>query len=559
MALLCWFLLQRYGLYQVISKTISKVFKLYFCLMSFSPLKYSYRVYCQNFRNVENIIISLLVAYYRQIDYICLSKSNNMAKEELRKSIYRIFSDLVKQDNLITIEEIQYLDAVCHDYDINDAEKVGGHMMTLADAMSTLQGEAIEIRKDVLKRMAECAIKDNECCRDESLLLTAFKYCCVADQGRRSYVRSFPAANIYINDSQLIYLENESSSDLISSLMSDDEQYSDLCDICRLGGFDYIYIPKVAEHFRSFKDRDILKDIISLVSPSLKKNEINSIIQVICGMSTTYFYKKVLRDRLQLPIRIDRPIWMFKVGNSVVGGQDYANFLCVEVADSAKTQLRDLMNEIMSRQSSYHLVINKIGNEDKSFEYDGFYRTLLDMMAIKKVTAPDIVIHTVGNEMLTEDGKKVILSGIDSDGNVFPIVMDRREASLYVLLLCACAKGGRGIEMSFIYNKKGEQILKNHTVRKSQYDAIYNELSNWASIPDITSMKILRPARSYISKSIKNAPGLSPQALYIPIERNGYLMLSIEADHIKVLEGAKEKKLLESDLYASYRKAAIDA
>ena len=482
-----------------------------------------------------------------------------MAKEELRKSVYRIFSDLVKQDNLITAEEIGYLDMVCREYGINDDDRVGGHMMTLADAISTLQGEPIEVKKDILKKMEDCAIKDNECCREESLLMTAFSYCSKANQERRSYVRSFPAASIYINESQLIYLENETDPTQVTSLMIDDGQYSDFCNICRLAGFDYIYIPKVVEHFRDFKDKATLKAIVSLVSPSLKKNEINDIIQVISGMSTTYFYRNVLRDKLQLPIRIDRPIWMFKIGNSVVGGQDYANFLCVEVADSPKGQLRDLMNEIMSRQSSYHLVINKVGNGNESFEYDGFYRTLLDMMAIKKVSAPDILIHTLGNELITDDGKKVILSGMDADGNRFPIIMERREAALYVLLLCACAKGGRGIEMAYAYNRAGEQILKNHSMRRRQYEAIYNELSNWANIPEITSLRILRPARSYITKSIKSTPELSPQALYLPIERNGYLMLSIESDHIRVIENGREKKLLDSDLYMNYRKATSGA
>lgn len=481
-----------------------------------------------------------------------------MPKEESRKSVYRVFSDLVKQDYLITVDEIEYLEKVCRDYGISEGDKVGGHMMTLADAITTLQGESIEVKTDVLNKMEECAIKDNECCRDEALLITAFKNCCNTDQQRRAYVRSFPAANIYINESQLIYLENESSSDLVSSFMSNDEQYLDFCDICRLGGFDFIYIPKVAEHFKDFKDKDILKEIISLISPSLRKNEINSIIQVICGMSTTYFYKKVLRERLQLSIRIDRPIWMFKIGTSVVGGQEYANFLCVEVADSAKQQLRNLMNEIMSHQSSYHLVINKFGNEDNSFEYDGFYRTLLDMMAIRKVSAPDIIIHTVGEEYITDNGKKTILSGIDAEGKEFPIQMDRREAAFYVLLLCACAKGGRGIEMTYIYDKHDEQILKGHLQRRPQYEAIYSDLSNWKTIPDIVNTKILRPTRSYISKAIKAVPELSPQALYMPIERNGYLMLSIESDHIRVIENGVERKLLDSDLYRNYRIATIE-
>ena len=479
-----------------------------------------------------------------------------MAKEELRKSIYRIFSDLIKQDNLITVDEIECLERVCKEYRISDAERVGGHMMTLADAVSTLQGAHKETRKDILRKMEECAIKDNECCRNESLLLTAFKYCCLADAMPPSFVRSFPAANTCFNDTQLIYLENEVTCEKMGALVKDPESYADYCDICRLGGFNFIFIPRVAAHFREFKDKEILKDIVSLVSPSLRKNEVNDIIQVICGMSTTYFYRNVLRDKLQLPVRIDKPVWMFKIGQSVVGGQDYSNFLCVEVSEKPKSQLRKLVQEITDRQSSYHLTINKTTDESDRFEYDGFFRTLLDMMAIKKVTAPDIVIHPVGEERSWADGKKTVLSGIDSDGNRFPVFMDRREAAFYVLLLCACSKGGNGLEMSFRYNEQGEQVLKDAKKTRLRYEALYGELSNWASIPDITSMKILRPTRSYITKSIKNTPELSPQALYLPTERNGHLMLSIESDHIRVAENGKEVKLLDSELFARYQKAA---
>lgn len=480
-----------------------------------------------------------------------------MPKEELRKSIYRVFSDLVKQDNLITVDEVEFLNKICKQYSVTDDDKVKGHIMTLADAISTIQGQPEDIKNDIVKQMRVCALRDNECGRDEALLLAAVDYCCWEKHNRKSYVRSFPAVDNYINESQLIYLENESISDLVASTMSNDEQYSDFCDICRLAGFEYIYIPKIVEHFKKFKDENVLKEIVSLISPSLRKNEINSIIQVICGMSTTYFYRKVLRDKLQLPIRIDRPIWMFKIGNSVVRGEDYVNFLCVEVAESAKMQLRELVNKIVSLQSSIHLVINKVGHEDNAFYYYGFHRTLLDMMAIKKVSAPDLIIHTVGSESVLSDGKKITLSGIDSDGNNFPILMDRRETALYVLLLCACAKGGRGVELKFVYNSKGEPVLQNKAKIKAQYEAIYGELSNWASIPDITSMKILRPARSYISKAIKSTSELSPQALYLPIERNGYLVLSIEQDHIRVIENGKEKKLLDSELYQSYRQACL--
>ena len=36
-----------------------------------------------------------------------------MAKAELRKSIFRVLSDLIKSDNVITIDEIDGLDETC--------------------------------------------------------------------------------------------------------------------------------------------------------------------------------------------------------------------------------------------------------------------------------------------------------------------------------------------------------------------------------------------------------------------------------------------------------------
>lgn len=479
-----------------------------------------------------------------------------MKKEELRKSVYRVFSDLIKQDNIITEKEVKCLEDVCKVYRIAENDKIGGHMMTLADAITTLQGESPDTRKDIYQRMKNCSLADNVCCRNEALLLTAFKYCCDESMKQRSYVRSFPKEKLYINESQMIYLENEEKKSTMSELMDDEEQYSDFRDICRLGGFNFVYIPKLAEHFRDFEDKETLKEIVSLVSPSLKSNEINSIIQVICGMSTTYFYRKVLRDKLQVPFRIiDKPVFLFCIGGSVVGGQDYINYLCVEIGESIKEQLRNLINCIMEKQSSYHLFLNKATNDKGAFEYDGFFRTLLDMMAIKKVSAPDIIIHTWGSEYKS-DGKKVILSAIDADGE-FPIEMDRREAAFYVLLLCACAKGGLGVEMNFIRDKHGDLVLKNHLHRRPQYRAIYSYLSSWINTPEIVKASLLRPARSYITKAIKSAKRLSPQALYIPIERNGYLMLSIESDHIRVVEEGKEKKLLDSDLFAAYNNSTM--
>ena len=47
-----------------------------------------------------------------------------MAKAELRKSIFRVLSDLIKSDNVITIDEIDGLDETCKKFGITGTSVV---------------------------------------------------------------------------------------------------------------------------------------------------------------------------------------------------------------------------------------------------------------------------------------------------------------------------------------------------------------------------------------------------------------------------------------------------
>jgi len=61
-----------------------------------------------------------------------------MAKAIVRQSIYRILSDLVKSDNIITVDELDALDEACDRRSISERDREDGFKMTLAEALRTI-------------------------------------------------------------------------------------------------------------------------------------------------------------------------------------------------------------------------------------------------------------------------------------------------------------------------------------------------------------------------------------------------------------------------------------
>ena len=56
-------------------------------------------------------------------------------------------------------------------------------------------------------------------------------------------------------------------------------------------------------------------------------------------MNTQYFYLNILRNKLGLPLEVRKPIWFIRIIDNVVDGEDYANFLCLDVKHNVTAQL----------------------------------------------------------------------------------------------------------------------------------------------------------------------------------------------------------------------------
>ena len=64
-----------------------------------------------------------------------------MANQILRKSVYRIISDLVRSDGAISKDELDLMESIEESYGITLEDKHGGYTMTLADAAEHVAGQ----------------------------------------------------------------------------------------------------------------------------------------------------------------------------------------------------------------------------------------------------------------------------------------------------------------------------------------------------------------------------------------------------------------------------------
>ena len=80
-----------------------------------------------------------------------------MANIEYKKSVFRVLSDLIKSDNIISASEMDKLDAYCDSYDVSEDVKVESCSITLSAAASYIASTSQKNRDKVLKMMEELA------------------------------------------------------------------------------------------------------------------------------------------------------------------------------------------------------------------------------------------------------------------------------------------------------------------------------------------------------------------------------------------------------------------
>jgi hypothetical protein len=198
--------------------------------------------------------------------------------------------------------------------------------------------------------------------------------------------------------------------------------------------------------------------------------------------------------------------------------------------------------------------VNDRRDSNKDFFYGGFYKSMLDVMAIKEVDRWELRIRTYGDgtEQFKdpETGKKTTIS-IWKNGEEYPLMISGRDAAFYVLLLCASAAGEGGIDFNNM--RAFSKIM-------SQYEKIYQKLSRRSidgtsqhqRCPDVTAAQTRIPMKSRLITAIKSSR-LTEQSLYMPQEHErGTLYVPVEPEKVTVITMRGVTPLKESALYQEY-------
>ena len=489
-----------------------------------------------------------------------------MAKAIVRQSIYRILSDLVKSDNVITVDELDALDEACDKRSISDRDREEGFKMTLADALKTIASQGERTRAALIKAMEDISLKDGECCRQESLLITAAEYVCRAAGAEATCAKvvSTEFRNRPLLTTQLLYVENRET---ISARATLDSAFDEVSQIVKMGGMDLIYIPRIAQRFREYetkkeggvikdtKRHDDLKRMLRLVSPTSGDADLENTITAIQGMNSRNFYSIVLNGKLEMGLDIDKPCWMLRLPDSVVEGRGYANFFLMDVDKDIRAQLRRFVDRINLRQNAYAITVNDGRGKEGNFSYNGFYKALLDVMSVRKVDKWNLHVRLYGEgvprfeyEDPATGTRKKCAATIVRGKDEYPLPMTGRDLAFYLLLLCASASEEGGLDF-------GKKDARQRT--EARYAAIYERVSTRKEDrPTVFDPQSRIPMRSRVAKLINEsevAKNSSLQALYLPEELNrrgsGFLRVGLEPERVFIHTPNGSSTLTNSDLY----------
>lgn len=289
-------------------------------------------------------------------------------KQSERASIFRIVSDLIKADAIIDTREMDMLDSIREKYAIKKDDEILGSSYTLANAVNTLSLSPKCLRHELISCFHAIIMSDNYCAREEALLLVALRLSMGLNSDTECRIISIDTSNVYIDPTQILYVESDFDNDVNWEI---NEKFREIIAEVRLAGFDLVYLPKIAEHYRNIPDADFY-NIAAFLYPKASQDRLTTVTKQLYNLSTSVFCKDQLAGKLGIKeFSVINPSIMIKIGSSLVYDVKIANFLLVELEKDVINSIRTIL-DLFSEY--YHtLRLNYLKEEKGRFIITGFY------------------------------------------------------------------------------------------------------------------------------------------------------------------------------------------
>ncbi len=423
-------------------------------------------------------------------------------KQNEKASLMRILADLIEADGIIDMQEIEFLESLRSKYKISDDDARRADSLTFADAVSILSTSEAALRHQLVTDFSGVAMSDNYCARAEALLMIALRYCLVMEHAGGASIVSVSNAKMQFDDNQLLYVESQYDERINQQIES---HFSEIANAVRLSGFDFVYIPRVSAHYRSISEGD-MKRVVQFLYPAVSDERLQLVWKSLQNLHTHEYCRDLLSAKLGLKeMSLVAPSVMIKVGESVVEGETYSNFLLVEVGSDIRTAIDQLFS--VYAEHFHNLGLNYLHEEPGRFVYKGFYRQVFDLLMLRRGIKSSVVVDTV----------KGCISFPEADKK---LDVHRREKALYALFLLESPNGGinftkpEGARFLERYNRHMEQLMR-------KYRIIYGKFGgDPAKAPNICDYSTRGPMLAMIKKKILALDDVLHHVSDYCIERN---------------------------------------
>ncbi len=459
-------------------------------------------------------------------------------KKSERIALARICTDLIKADSVIDVCEMEWYADLKERYRIIKPEETEAALLTFADACTTLAKASEQDRLQMLKDFGDLTLSDGFCAKQEALLMIALHYLLTDDDRDSCEVISIESPAVRIENTQIIYIETKHHQRFNSEIH---DNYRQISKEAKVSGFDFIYIPNIAGHYKSTPSQ-LFHQVVSFIAPHLSDADIDSLVDHLSHMTTSEFCKDQLCNKLGMrSLRESNPALLLKIGDSFANQKLYTNFLKIDVIGSILETLQVFLDKLSRMESSDTMVIKNIEESEGQFLYHGFYKQLFDIYLLRSSVRSSIVINPF-KEIIELADIHIPINGLH-----------RREKALYTLFLIESRAGGinfnqpESVKNRESYNKRIKQI-------QEKYNRIYEWFGGEASkAPNLEQPELRRPMISCIKRCIALVSDHLHHADDYIVSKNsfGHFNINLEPDLLFIIDPRTEAKvpLFESELY----------
>lgn len=429
-----------------------------------------------------------------------------------KSAICRILFDLIQADLIIDSGEMEHYSVLRDKYGISKDDEIAASQITLSEAVNTLSLSDIPFIESLLQDFSNMTLSDGFCARSEALLLLAIKRKLKAEDSDVQII-SIPKPVFNVEAASVLYIESRYEKSINEII---NHNYRTIFKECQIAGFNFIFIPKVIDHYRQ-SDIELISKIIHFLAPKFSDDGVRTIIDGLFSMSSSSFCKDILCNKLGITaLRDTPPSLLIKIGQSYVGESVYSNYLRIEIDESIITTLQNTIDDFLSMLSSDMISVRMAEEKHNQFLYYGFYKQLLEIFLIRKNIRSRLFIQPYTEEFIFPDIDEKLTK------------LHRREKALYLLLLIMSSEGG----INFNQPKTAMELTnyeRNMQRIQKKYQLIYKYLGG-DKAPDLRQPEIRRPIISCLKKSLANIEHVLYNSKDYTVTKDDYGTLKIDLE-----------------------------